>query len=110
MPAFGRKAKHTEDAIIEGSEQSSEESTASEGESESGSGTNTTSCEADGDDAHQEIQKLSEKETQRMQFFRFSLIILILFTGFIVAAGTFVYLTSEEHNSYVTGVSAQPQH
>lgn len=72
--------------------------------SDSGSGTNPSDKERDVD-AQEEIEQLVVKETQRMQFFRFVLILLVLLTGLIVGAGTYVFLYNKEYSTYITGVS-----
>ena len=104
--------KKTDDENQSQSSSSTEEGAAVESSSsdssthESGTGSSTHEGGGDDDDAYNEVQKLSKRETERIQCCRFIVVLVILVTGLVISAGTWIFLQGTQNQSYTKGVSS----
>lgn len=53
----------------------------------------------------EEVKALAEKETKRMRFWKFFVVIAILFTGGVVSTGIYVFLTEQRSEGFYNKVS-----
>ena len=57
------------------------------------------------DDDGKELQRLTSRETKRVQFWRVVLVISLLVIGALVVTGAYLLLSQSEVNTYLDGVS-----